>query len=277
MSAYQETPQGNEKRIEQSQRTSLLFLGTGAADWSHAAPDGSFRRHASVLVDGHLLIDCTHTALEMLSKSGIDFTCISDVLITHSHSDHFALEALYTLQSARRAVGLSALRVYMESGWARQVEPKGLKIITLDVEKSIQVGRYEVTPLAANHTGCYPEETPLHYLFGGKTCSWLYATDGAWLSYRTCKALQQQTLCALVIDATIGEAYATDLRIFEHNSLPMVRMLTEALHQSGCLLPDAPVVLTHLARTLHPSQSDLEAANVAPYVVAYDGLALTIG
>ena len=44
----------------------LTFLGTGAADWQQPEPSGEFRRNASMLVDGALLMDGNATILDML-------------------------------------------------------------------------------------------------------------------------------------------------------------------------------------------------------------------
>ena len=75
-----------------------------------------------------------------------------------------------------------------------------------------------------------------------------------------------------MIDATIGDGHEGDYRVFEHNSLPMVRIMVESMQKTGMLKPGAPVFLTHMARTQHGRQAELEAANPAPYVVCRDGL-----
>ena len=52
----------------------------------------------------------------------------------------------------------------------------------------------------------------------------------------------------------------------------MTQIMVNSLHRSGRLRADAPVFLTHMARTLWPTQKEAEAMLRAPYVVAYDGL-----
>ena len=39
----------------------------------------------------------------------------------------------------------------------------------------------------------------------------------------------------------------------------------------GVIKPDAPVFITHLARTLHPAQAELVKSLEGEFVVAYDG------
>lgn len=79
--------------------------------------------------------------------------------------------------------------------------------------------------------------------------------------------------------ASSTEPWATrsrdDWRVFEHNTLPMVRAMRRALEKANLLKKGAPVVATHLARTLHPSQAALEAheaASDAPLLIARDGM-----
>ena len=54
------------------------------------------------------------------------------------------------------------------------------------------------------------------------------------MPYGAVAALRAQApFDALVIDATIGDGHDGDYRVFEHNSLPMVRMMVESLRANG--------------------------------------------
>ena len=87
----------------------LRFLGTGAADWQQPEPSGEFRRNASMLVDGSLLMDGNATILDMLpTPSGVE-----DMFFTHSHDDHFSAEAV-------RAI--APKRVYAHESWAAGID-----------------------------------------------------------------------------------------------------------------------------------------------------------
>ena len=80
----------------------LLFLGTGAADWKGPDPKtGEMRRNTAALLDGRVLIDCGPDVPEALAAFGGDATRVSDVLLTHSHGDHFSLDTLRHLADAR--------------------------------------------------------------------------------------------------------------------------------------------------------------------------------
>ncbi len=235
-----------------------LFLGTGAADWSSPDANGEYRRLTSTLLDGRLLIDVTGTVRDMIPDAG----AISDVFFTHSHRDHFDPDALSALAHCR---------VWAHESWAGEIEGPGLTVMPLRVGESVSAAGFKITPLPSNHSTSREYETTLHYLIEKDDKRLLYATDGAWLlnyEYRCIRSLQ---LDAAVFDATIGDGHDGDWRVFEHNSLPMLRIMVSTLKKTGILRPGAPVFLTHFARTLHPAQAALEQASEPPFVICRDG------
>ena len=43
---------------------------------------------SSMLVNGHILIDCGPTVLDVMNCYDVDPAGITDILLTHTHSDH---------------------------------------------------------------------------------------------------------------------------------------------------------------------------------------------
>ncbi len=251
----------------------LTFLGTGAADWEQPDESGMIRRFSSALLDGILMLDAPATALELLAPDAL----VQDVCLTHGHRDHFCLDTLKELAARRKARGESPLIVHVEAGWAGEVSGDHIRACPLKPLEPFQAAGYEVLPLPANHIPRFPKERPVHYRIsrGGRTL--VYATDGAWMPYAAVAALRaRKPFDALVIDATIGDGHDGDYRVFEHNSLPMVRMMTQAFQATGQLKADGRVYLTHLARTLHPPKAELEASLKPPYIAAVDGMTVEI-
>jgi phosphoribosyl 1,2-cyclic phosphodiesterase len=78
----------------------LLFLGTGAADWSPKHKGGAlYRRLSSALVNDDLLIDpgpCIYEYAEDFGTPDL-FKNVKNVILTHSHSDHFNARSLIRL------------------------------------------------------------------------------------------------------------------------------------------------------------------------------------
>lgn len=100
--------------------------------------------------------------------------------------------------------------------------------------------------------------------------TWYYAVDGGWMLYDTWQELREHELDAWVVDSTTG--IEGDERCFEHNSVEMLRVMLKTMLATGVLKTGAPVFMTHLARTLHPSHDVLVARMEPPFIVAYDGL-----
>lgn len=237
----------------------LEFLGTGAADWNGVDERGEYRRLTSTLIDGTLLIDVTHTVDDQIKNPA----AITNVIFTHSHNDHFDLDALRAL---------SPVRVYAHESWAGEITGEGLTVVPLRIGERVQAGSFFITAMPSNHSTEKDYETTLHYLIEKDERMLLYATDGAWLLNKEHKIIGQRVLDAAVFDATIGDGARGDFRVFEHNSIDMVRLMTETMFKTGRLRAGARVYLTHMARTLHGTQSQIEARLEAPFAACYDGM-----
>lgn len=237
----------------------IRFLGTGAADWNGRDERGEYRRFTSTLFDGELLIDLTETAIDMIPEDAH----IRSVLITHSHGDHFSPKAIERVHPEN---------VYIHESWAQEAEVPGVKVCALKIGEWVHAGSFEVMAMPSNHSTGRIHEQTVHYLIRKEGKSFLYATDGAWLLNKELKLMAGTTLSGAAMDATIGDGHEGDYRIFEHNSLPMVRLMVQTMRHTGLLKPDATVYLTHMARELHPVQKELEKYVSWPLAACYDGM-----
>lgn len=238
----------------------LHFLGTGAADWAGMNERGECRRFTSTLLDGCVLIDVNPDVLSDIP----DKSAVTDVFFTHSHRDHFNMDALRAL---------APCRVYAHESWADAIEGEGLTVVPLKIGDAVTATSGHVfTPMPANHSTERTNEQPLHYLVESDGRRLLYATDGAWLLNQEHHILGDRTLHAAVFDATIGDGFDGDWRVFEHNSIDMVRLMVATLRKQNRLADGAPVFLTHMARTLHGSQAEIEAKLDAPLIACFDGM-----
>ncbi len=224
----------------------LTFLGTGAADWNGFDPALGFRRRfSSALVNGDLLLDPGPDVFDAARTFSVDLSGVRRVLVTHEHADHFCPE---TMDRLRRA---GAERAEVLPG------------------ASARVGPYAVTALPANHATCPGAR---HYLISDGVKTLFYGLDGAWLTLDEVRGIRAAAPVDLaVLDGTLGDA-ADDLRVFEHNSLPMVTALAAAL---------SPFVrrfaVSHMARTLHGTHAALEARLAGTGILAaFDGLRLEV-
>jgi hypothetical protein len=146
----------------------------------------------------------------------------------------------------------------------------------IQIGKTFKVQGLGITGLESNHRVESSKEKCLIYLVESAGKTFLYATDGSWLLTSTWRHLQRKKLDALIWDATIGEAEG-DYRVFEHNDLAMIRQMNQTLMNRKILKPDAIIILTHMARTLHPGHKQLEK-NLLPegLIPAYDGMSVVL-
>jgi ribonuclease BN (tRNA processing enzyme) len=264
-------------------KVELLFLGTGAADWPSKYPPsekhlkkGEVRGMSSVLIKGHILIDCGPTVLDAMNRHEVNPARITDILLTHTHADHFHENTILAIAGARDAK-LGPLRFWAHPE-ALKHAPKSNRIETRPVEigKTFRMHGFGITGLESNHLVESSKEKCLYYLMEGATRSLLYATDGSWLLTSTWRYLQKKRLDAVIWDATIGEE-AGDYRVFEHNDLAMIRHMNQTLKNRKIIGSDTKILLTHMARTLHPTHNQLEERLLPEGLIpAYDGMSVVL-
>ena len=98
-----------------------------------------------------------------------------------------------------------------------------------------------------------------------------YGLDGAWLLRETFEFLRTRSIDGIIWDSTSGDN--DDWRLFEHNNLDMIRLMTKTLRLVGTLKPTTRQFCTHLARPLCPPHEEFAPKLAAEgYELAYDGL-----
>lgn len=274
-------PQGanhpSEKKLD------LLFLGTGAANWPKQYPPlkqklsrGQVRGMSSMLVNGRILIDCGPTVLGVMQRYEVNPAHITDILLTHTHSDHLHEESILKIADSRTS-GMEPLRFWGDPEALKKVpDSERIEKRPVEVGQGFQIHGLVLTGLASNHQVAGSKEQCLIYLIEGPTRAALYATDGAWLLTSTWNYLRKKRLDAIIWDATCGEGEG-DPRIFCHNDLTMIRHMNASLFKAKILRPDAKILLTHIARKLHPRHAILEK-NLLPegLIPAYDGMSVVL-
>ena len=259
----------------------LTFLGTCAADVDREAIqavcpdrfDPDHRRYAAALLDGHILIDCGPTVPEAMRILGADPQAVTDLIITHTHEDHFDRGSLDIVVGNRQ----EPLRIWCElNACARVSGVPGTRLGPLMAGQPVQLDTLTRTPLAANHRVEETPETPLHYLIEKNGRRLFYGCDGGWLLTDTFAALVGRQIDLFVFDGTVGD-YEGDERLASHNSIPMIRMMLKSMRPLGVFAPDGRIYLSHLARTLHrPHAETQEILARDGMYAAFDGLSLEV-
>lgn len=255
----------------------IRFLGTGAADWDWSLPLKPGVRGSTVtLLDDHLLIDAGETGWENLRRFGVDAAKITDLLVTHSHDDHFDPEDIRRIATAPGRT--KKLTVYTTREAAAHLDTSVLDAEFLYGGRKFSVGALSVEALPANHAPEYENEGSFHFLFelpGGKRL--LYALDGAWMTSPARIMLKKRRLDMIVWDATSGTS-EYDWRFADHNDLFMIRYMREGLSRLGAIDGKTVHVFDHIARTLWPDAPEERAAAAREFggILAEDGMTLDL-
>ena len=263
---------------ESSGPLKVRFLGTGAADWKGRDERGELRRLTSVLLEDRILIDFTPSDADML-KDGFKPEAI---FYTHSHGDHYNPAA---------ALKLGPKLVYLGETWVDRArddfkaasKESGLpvpEIVPLFPGDKVTIAGMTITTLPANHATADPYEQTLMYLIEKQTARVLYATDTGGIPAVAARIVgidphaKGKPITGLIMEATMGMDGDEDFRIFTHSSVRTVERIVHMLLREGRYTPSEgqPVYLTHLARTLHPTQAELDSTLPSPLKAAFDGL-----
>ena len=268
--------------ISDGDHIKVRFIGTGAADWNGPDNRGEHRRWSSILVDDKVLVDFTPSDVDMLPEGFEPET----ILYTHSHGDHYNSEA---------ALKIGIKRVYCGSSWvercrndfSRAASRLGLQApegIGLEQQEEVTVDGVTFKALPANHCTGDLQEQALIYLMIKGHCRVLYATDTGGIPANAARGGQfgvdgldrkyWKPLNGLIMEATMGLGEVENFRIFSHSCVDDVLHTVNVLKKTHCYEPaeGVPVYLTHLARTLHGTQAELDASLPEPLKAAYDGL-----
>lgn len=251
----------------------LIFLGTGATDWDWSHFTEETRGSTCTLIDGHILVDAGQTAMQNFRRAGISPACISDILITHSHFDHFSPENICAL-----AAESSVKPCIYASPQALLKIPDGLySKHELKIGEKMRIGNCEITALRANHVVADLSEPTFHFLFDTPETRLLYAIDGAWMCSDTRRLLDGRVIDLIVWDATCGNA-CDDWRFADHNDLAMIRSMRNSLLKLGIISSETIHMFDHIARTLWPEneQERIQLAQQFSGQLAFDGMELSL-
>ena len=253
----------------------ILFLGTCACDYSPEL-NGRFkdkfdydaRRSSSVLINGKVLVDCGDHTLDSLRISGTDISGITDIFVTHLHSDHFRINSIKHIASLTK----TKLKLWVRED-AQIPETDGIELVRMKTGVPYSANGLTVTSFKANHN---ENVSPQHFLFDDGEKKFFYGLDGAWILHETYYGLKNAKIDLLVLDGTCGNAPA-EWRIGEHNTLPMIKLMLPSFRAWGITGEKAEIYISHIAPSLHKPHKEI-VAEMKEYgvKVAHDGLEIEI-
>ena len=175
----------------------ITYLGTAASEGlpapfctcpvcQKARSEGgkSVRTRSQALVDESLLIDFPADTYFHWLQNGFDFLKVRDLIVTHSHCDHWYPMDLFTCVEPYAHHGEYSLTLHGNEkvcgefqACMKGEEPRVLQVVHAEQAQAYQTftaGEYQVTPLPADH--CYSEKAFIYLIEKGEEAL-LYAHD----------------------------------------------------------------------------------------------------
>ena len=250
----------------------ITFLGTGAADWDiEKRVEGEFfRRLSSALIDDDLLIDPGPHIFDFCEKNNCEkiLDGVSDIIVTHSHIDHFNVETV------RKLCEKKSRRILCNQRTADMLVGISNDVTVVDFGQEYKSGEYTIIPLNANHSVNAYGEKGLMYIVEGKNKRIFYGCDSAWIPYESWAVMKTKKFDCMVFEVTLGDVIG-DSRIFEHNNIRMTELMLETVRKRNLLNESSIVCATHFSRFAHEEHDKL-SARLASFgmIAAYDGLSM---
>ncbi len=259
----------------------LTFLGTGAADYpetpeafaKNAKPGELFRGLSSLLIGEDLLVDCSAGTENHLKKDPDALSGVSDILISHTHADHYRPDIIRKYGRDGTFGSVPCLGIEQNAAKKAAEELGGAaRLVSLRCFEETKLGGYTVLPLPANHSIKSDFSlVPTHFVIDDGEKRLFYGCDGAHLLCRTFDFLSHLRLDGMILDCTFGEVPG-DPRLFEHNDFENVLRMVRVFRKSGILRENGKVFLSHFSRFGHFPKDELcEKAKEHGMTAAYDG------
>lgn len=256
-----------------------LFCDCEVCKKSMAAGGKNLRSRSQALVNDDLLIDFPADTVWHSQRYGLDWSKITDCIITHSHSDH-----LYAADTAMLAkgyahgesklhfhvgeVGLQKLKEVAEREHVG--ERIKLSLVTPFEKFTVCSGKYKVLPLPADHA---QNTSPVIYAIEGEGKRLLYAHDTGMFSEEVWLGLRSFGKLDLVSLDCTGCLGLTSEWVHGHMSYRTNKMTIERMKREGIAYEKTVFVLNHFSHNGGQTHDELaEAVKEKGVIVAYDGM-----
>lgn len=269
----------------------IQYLGTAAAEGIPAVfcecevcmkakrlKGRNIKTRSQALIDDAIVVDLPPDTYEHIRRFDLDFMKYSNLLITHSHTDHFYPEELilygepyahHEVKPQLRIYGNDSVKEAFHWGLRQNDNPNLLNQLQYQqvepfVPFELETG-HTITPLLARHT---PEEKCLIYLIESKGKSLLYANDTGIFPEETWKYLEGYHLDCVSCDCT-HQIHADGLY---HMGLPDVLQVRKRLEEMSCVDFKTQFIVTHFSHNgglIHEEM--VEETMKYGILTAYDG------
>lgn len=243
------------------------------------------RTRSQVIIDGDLSIDFPPDAYVHSLSAGVDLSNLENLLVTHSHMDHFYAHDFILRGYKYAALSGANLNIYgnseVESVFAectrremRKEVAQGIIFNTVGAYESFMVGDYRVLTLPAVHG---TKEEALLYYVEKRGKGYLHLCDTGALFDEAVDFLAKNGAHAHLI--TFDCTFLTDEVRAGARHMCLTDNMSIKARLDGAGVSDARTksVITHFSHNARPWRDKLlEIEKNYPVTAAYDGLTLEI-
>lgn len=266
----------------------LQYLGTAAAEgvpavfcscptctYARRVGGKEVRSRSGAVVNDVLKIDFPGDAYMQAMRWGLDYARIHDVLITHTHQDHFCPQefAMYFPPFAHHPEHAQPLTIYGNEQARAMMEERlqegMLEFVTLRPYDSVEVAGHQVTALPAVHAF---EETALFYLIEKDGKRLLYAHDTDEFTPEHLEFLAGKRMDLVSLDCTNG---IIESEYVGHMGISDNLRMREKLLELGVADENTLFVANHFSHNGLVPHEEMER-RLPGFTVSYDGLTVEV-
>jgi len=277
----------------------LHFLGTGAAEgvpamFCNCPTCAEVRRRggkevhtrSQVVVDGVLGIEFPPDAYYHSFAFGVDLSAIKNIIVTHSHMDHFyahdfilrGYKYAHSMTEAKLNIfGSEAIGEVFAECTRRELKPmvaENIAFTPLSLYTEYDIGGYTITPLRAQHT---VGEVTYLYLIEKDGKAYLHLTDTGRLPKEVYSYLAERgkKVNAVTFDCTFLNF--TKGSVGRHMGIGDNMVVKSLLEKNGVCDNNTKYYITHFSHNSAPLSENLRAIEKEYNVIAlYDGMVVDV-
>jgi phosphoribosyl 1,2-cyclic phosphate phosphodiesterase len=254
-----------------------MWCNCDACHRARSAGGKNIRSRSGALVDDTLKLDLSPDTYMQALRDNLDLSRVTDLLITHAHSDHLAANEL-GFHTPPFAHDNPALHVWggeraievvraTTSRWPEQ--EARLHVLTAFEPVHLADGTY-VMPLEASHAR---DSSPLNFIIrrDGKTL--FYGMDSGWFPEASWQAHAGHRFDVVIIDCTMGNLPPSS----GHGTLTEAAQIKERMLAEGTAHAETLFVANHFSHNIQLLHHEIEKCFAdTGIVVGYDGMVIDV-
>ncbi len=269
----------------------IQYLGTAAAEGIPALfcncdickkaaknKGKDLRSRSQAVIDDDLVVDFPPDSYHHMLNNSLNLPSIKNVIITHSHQDHFYPDDILFRGGAFASDVDGVLNLYgndkvMEK-WEKAKEgatweiDNVVKFNLLKAFEEFVVGDYKITPIPANHD---KSENCLIFLIKKNGKTMLYTNDTGLLNEESMNFLKNESFDLLSMDCTMCKQKEGT----NHMGIPDNIIMYNQFKEMNVVTDKTKVLVTHFSHNGGMLHADIEnAVKDYGFITAYDGMCL---